>query len=319
MSRSSLTLALSHSRLIPFNSSHIASRLLVLIAALLVSLGASTTPQANAADDLDVRVITMNIRYNNPGDGPNTWPERKDWVGELLTDARPDVIGMQEVLVGQFRDLQERLPDYSSTFVGRDRGDERGEGCPIFFRSERFDQVDLKTLWLSPTPEQVGSKGWDAALPRVFTHLTLKEKATGRTLHVFNTHFDHQGEEARQQSGLLLHDWIKDHVESDAWVAMGDLNATPDSQPLKFLLQGSDVESNQPRFQDARAIASTIEGPNSTWNGFNEIVPDRRIDFVIVGEGTQVPSFKIDEQTREGRFPSDHLPIIVDLVFPAVN
>lgn len=272
---------------------------------------------AVADEPMNVRAITMNIRFNNPGDGPNAWPERKDWVGELLMEKQADVIGMQEVLVGQFRDLEERLSGYQSTFVGRDRGDERGEGCPVFFRSDRFEQVDLQTRWLSPTPEEVGSKGWDAALPRVFTHLTLREKSTDRLLHVFNTHFDHQGEEARRQSGLLLNRWIAEHVADQAWLAMGDLNATAESEPLMNLLRGSASDANRFRCFDARSIAGSIEGPDSTWNGFKEVVPNRRIDFIVIGAGTSVPRFTIDESTRQGRFPSDHLPVIVDLSFPA--
>jgi len=31
------------------------------------------------------------------------------------------------------------------------------------------------TFWLSETPEKVGSKGWDAALPRIMTWVKLKD------------------------------------------------------------------------------------------------------------------------------------------------
>ena len=261
-----------------------------------------------------IRAVTFNIRFNNAGDGENAWPRRKDWVAELLLEKQPDVIGLQEVLVGQFRDLQTSLNGYEAKFVGRDAGDERGEGCPIFYRTDRFEAVSQETYWLSETPEQKGSRGWDAALPRVVTHLQLKDKQAGTLFHVFNTHFDHQGDEARQQSGLLLHRLIKEKAGDERWVAMGDLNASPDSKPLQNLLTGA---TQEPAFVDARRVAEEKLGPDSTWNGFRAVVAERRIDFIIVAQGVAVPRVEIDAQSREGRFPSDHLPVIADLHYDA--
>ena len=60
------------------------------------------------ADPLNV--MTWNIRYNNPGDGVNAWPNRKDWVAEIIIKNKVDIAGFQEVLVGQLEDLKERLP-----------------------------------------------------------------------------------------------------------------------------------------------------------------------------------------------------------------
>lgn len=269
-----------------------------------------------AEEAFNVRAVTYNIRYNNPGDGENAWPHRKDWVGELLMAKQADVIGLQEVLHEQYKDLAERLDGYESRFVGRDRGDERGEGCPIFFRSERFEAIGYETLWLSETPTQAGSRGWDAALPRIVTHLKLRERQTDRILHVFNTHFDHQGEEARRNSAKLIHDLIRDKAGAEPWVAMGDLNALPESVVLGNLLG---AENEPPTFVDAREVATEVVGPDSTWNGFREVLAERRIDFIVVADDVRVSRLVIDDQSREGRFPSDHLSVEADLVFSTSN
>ena len=53
-----------------------------------------------------INVMTWNIRYNNPGDGANAWPNRRDWVVEIILKNKADIAGFQEVLVGQLKDLK---------------------------------------------------------------------------------------------------------------------------------------------------------------------------------------------------------------------
>lgn len=53
-----------------------------------------------------VTVMSYNIRYNNPDDGINAWPNRKDNVAEMIGPKyRPDIVGLQEVLKDQLDDL----------------------------------------------------------------------------------------------------------------------------------------------------------------------------------------------------------------------
>jgi len=53
-------------------------------------------------------------------------------------------------------------PSYAHVGVGRDDGISKGEHSPIFYDSDKFEEVDWDTIWLSPTPHVVASKGWDA-------------------------------------------------------------------------------------------------------------------------------------------------------------
>ncbi len=268
------------------------------------------------------RVVSFNIRFNNPRDGEDAWPKRRDRVAELLQELAPDLIGLQEVLPSQRDDLRERLPGYEIYSVGRDDGADRGEASTILWKRERFEQQGVETFWLSPTPEQVGSKGWDAALPRIVSHVTLRDRSSGRVVHLFNTHFDHQSETARRESGSLLRRRILESVGNDAWVAIGDLNARPDSVPLRRLRGLNDDGSVDPDavdsvWLDAYESAAKRTGPDSTWNGFREIEPGQRIDHLIVAPTTTVESFDVLDRRYDGRFPSDHLPIVGTLRFGA--
>ena len=75
----------------------------------------------NMADGQDsFRVMTYNIRWANPNDGVNYWENRKERVYELVRDHDPDIIGMQEVVLGQLNDIRSNFPEYDWVGVGRD-------------------------------------------------------------------------------------------------------------------------------------------------------------------------------------------------------
>ncbi|WP_377076493.1 hypothetical protein [Natronoarchaeum sp. GCM10025703] len=108
--------------------------------------------------------MSYNVRYDTPGDGDDVWDERRDAVADIVRSRRPALVGFQEPLPHQLTDLRERLPAYE--IVGRGRNaDGGGERSPIGFRRDRFSVLDRETLWLSETPENPGSVGWDAELP----------------------------------------------------------------------------------------------------------------------------------------------------------
>jgi endonuclease/exonuclease/phosphatase family metal-dependent hydrolase len=54
-------------------------------------------------------------------------------------------------------------------------------------------------------------------------------------------------------------------------------------------------------------------GPLSTWNAFKDIEPDRRIDFVFVSDGVRVRRHGILSDRWDGRFLSDHLPVLAEV------
>jgi endonuclease/exonuclease/phosphatase family metal-dependent hydrolase len=249
-----------------------------------------------------LRVMSFNIRYDNPADGPNAWPHRKDWVAEIIEN-NSDIVGLQEVLKRQLDDLKERLPGFEFYGVGRDDGRDAGEFVPLAWRKDRFTATETGSFWLSETPDRPGSKGWDAQLPRVSSWVRLTDQQTGKRLLIVNTHFDHRGEQARRESAHLLRRWIRDNAQGQPAILTGDLNAMPDSVPYRHITQ-EDI------LRDARLAAPEPQGPESTWNGFREIVPGRRIDYVFVTEAVHVVGFKTIDESREGRFPSDHLPIV---------
>src|SRR5512138_3465563 len=169
---------------------------------LLLIVLALATPMFTSAQSLTV--MSYNIRYDNPGDGRNAWPNRKDRLIQLIRDESPDLIGLQEALHHQLTDILNGVEGYAMVGVGRDDGKQKGEYSAILYRTSAFELRDENTFWLSETPEVPGSKSWDAAITRVVTWARFRDIKSKKVFFAFNTHFDHMGKEARRESAKLL-------------------------------------------------------------------------------------------------------------------
>jgi endonuclease/exonuclease/phosphatase family metal-dependent hydrolase len=272
-------------------------------------------PARAAGPDEPFRVMTFNIRFDNPQDGEDAWPHRREKAASMIRFHGAGIVGLQEALRRQIDDLQAALPGFAWVGVPRVPGKD-DEHCAVFCDKDRFELLEEGTFWLSPTPAEPGSRGWDAALPRTATWVKLRDRRGGASFHVFNTHFDHRGEEARRQSArLLLRQVVTVAGATAAAIVMGDLNATPDSEAYRTLTSpGPGEGAPPPLLRDAfLATRSPHHGPTSSWNGFKAIQPGRRIDYVLVTPGIDVRQHGILSDTFDGRFPSDHLPVLAEV------
>ena len=258
--------------------------------------------------------MTFNLRYDNPRDGVNAWPNPKNGVASHFSFHRADVVGVQEALRRQLGDLDARLPGWSRVGVGRSDGREAGEYSAILYRTDRLELLDSGTFWLSPTPEVPGSKGWDAAIERVATWARFRDRRTGcRYLHV-NTHFDHIGEQARQESARLIRRRIPALADGLPVLLTGDLNSLPTSGAYRIFTRDTIPGAIAP-LADAMTLSRAGHyGPSSTWTEFKAIDPGHRIDYVMVSPGIDVLTHGVITDSWEGRFPSDHMPVLAAVV-----
>jgi endonuclease/exonuclease/phosphatase family metal-dependent hydrolase len=250
-------------------------------------------------------VATYNVRYNNPNDGENAWPNRKEQVKALIRFYEFDIFGTQEGLINQLTDLAE-MEEYAFTGVGRDDGVTQGEHSAIFYKKERFQLLENGDFWLSETPEKP-SYGWGAGHRRICSWGKFKDKTSGKTFFVFNAHFDHRAEEAQRQSGVLMVDKIKEIAGDNTVFCMGDFNSTPETEQIKTLnslLDDSYAVSKMPPY-----------GPVGTFNSFNFNAPmDRRIDYIFVSKAVTVLKYGVLTDSYEQKYPSDHQPVVVKAI-----
>ncbi|HOU95182.1 MAG TPA: endonuclease/exonuclease/phosphatase family protein [Bacteroidales bacterium] len=258
-----------------------------------------------------IKVITFNIRYDNPNDGINAWTNRKNLVIEFLKEEKPDLFGLQEALWHQYTAIDSAMEGWSSIGVGRDDGKRKGEMNPLFFNDNRFKMIRSNTFWLSETPDIPGSKGWGANLPRIVTWVELKEIKTGKTLYYFNTHFAHDSDSARVMSAALLLDQVKKIAGNEKFIITGDFNMRPDSRAY-YILTGAG--KGNPLLVDSYKISqSAPEGPTGSSNGWSDASRGNRIDYIFVRNGMKVNSIKTVVRKQGNVFISDHWPVVAEI------
>lgn len=253
---------------------------------------------------MNIDVMSFNLRYWNKADGPNAWPNRRSAVVSVIQRFDPLVMGTQEGLPEMLADLDTDLPDYAR--IGRGRGsDEADEFCAIYYRSDVLELIAEGQFWLSTTPEVPGSRSWDSSLPRICTWGHFRTKDEELEFVMFNTHLDHEGEDARRLGAELLWERMRPFVERGLpCILTGDFNCEPQSIPIQFLRE---------RLTDA--LEDKGAG-GATFHGFSGVGVGGWIDYIFVSANVGVVSAEVIRDKVDGRFPSDHYPIRARLELP---
>lgn len=283
--------------------------------------GAPTGSRALAAEPVAVRVMSFNIRYGTAQDGVNHWDRRREFLLETVQAFQPDLLGTQETLGFQKDWLAERLTGYATLGVGRDDGKLAGEMMALYYRTERFELLASGHFWLSETPERAGTKSWGSSLPRMVTWVKLRDRKglDDRPVLFFNTHFDHQGEQARLQSARLVRRRLTELGAGCRLVLTGDFNAGDDQPPYAALF--GDQPGEKSPVVDTFRMRFPTRGPDEgTFSSF-DVGQTRgpRIDWIGASRDWRVDAAAIDHTAREGRTPSDHFPITAVLTPQAAD
>lgn len=260
-----------------------------------------------AQKNVPVTIATYNLRFNNPNDGPNAWPQRKENVKALIRFHEFDLFGTEEGLIDQLKDIAE-LEEFAYTGKGRDDGREAGEHSAIFYRKSRFELLQSGDFWLSETPDKPG-KGWDATCcNRICSWGKFKDKQTKKIFFFFCVHFDHQGVIARKESGKLMVKKIKEIAGNKPVVCVGDFNSTPETEQIQEM---------QTLLRDAYKVTEAPPyGPVGTFNAFKFNAPLKaRIDYIFVSSGIRVLKYGALSDSKDLRYPSDHLPVVIKAIF----
>ena len=283
-----------------------------LVAALVASVAAQNAPaQAPAREPLTV--MSFNIRYGTANDGDNRWPLRREFLFDVIKTANPDLVGLQEALDAQIRELLEALPHYAVVGVGRDDGKTRGEYSAILYRRDRFRVADSGTFWFSDTPETVASRSWGNTITRICTWARFVDHG-GHAFWHYNLHLDHQSQPSRERSaGLLAERIAARRLTTEPVVITGDFNAG-ETNPAVTRLTASQggvpaafIDTWRARHPDEK-VAGTFSGFK-----FNETGGDK-IDYVLVQPGTEILAAEIIRTSRNDRYPSDHFPVIAQVI-----
>lgn len=281
---------------------------IILLACLVAAAGCVSTAKAREKKTPTLRIASFNLRLDTPKDGENAWPNRKEMVKGLIRFHEFDIVGTQEGFKHQLDDILE-LGNYAYTGCGRDDGKDAGEHSAIIYRKDRFELLDHGDFWFSETPE-IPSKGWDATCcNRICSWGKFKDKNSRKVFFIFNSHYDHEGREARRNSSLMLLERIEKIAGKHPVFATGDFNANPKSEPIQTLL-------NSGTLNDSYLVTQQPPyGTVGTFSAFKLDAPMKsRIDYIWVTPGIAVKRYGVLNDMHYGRFPSDHFPVVIDAV-----
>lgn len=255
-----------------------------------------------------LRIMSFNVRYPAKGDGPDRWELRQDTLSRVIRLKNPDVIGTQELFYIQGEHIVRSLPEYE-WFGNSRRGNREDEHMGVFYKRSKLRAIELGNFWLSDTPEVAGSQAWGANLPRMVTWALFEVRESGKRFYFFDTHFHHtrDANQARVNSARLIAERIAKLPATAPVVLTGDFNAeAPSADPYKVLIAD---------LKDARVAAGRKLGPDGTWSGFKGEATDRRIDWILYRGPFTALEFETVTYHEDGRYPSDHYPVLAVLEF----
>ncbi|WP_425329029.1 endonuclease/exonuclease/phosphatase family protein [Streptomyces kasugaensis] len=259
---------------------------------------------ASAADrGPGLRVMTFNLRYASDTP-PHSWAERRPVMRALLRREAPHLLGTQEGLYGQLRDIAADLgPRYAWVGTGRGGGS-RDEFVAVFYDVHRLVPVEYDHFWLSATPLLIGSATWGNTVVRMVTWVRFRDLHAGGEFYALNTHLDHAHQYARERSAALITERLAALDPALPRIVTGDFNVAAHRNPVYDAMLGGGT------LVDSWDTAARRSAQYGTFHGYRPLVPDGdRVDWILTSPGVRTRRATINTFAEHGRFPSDHLPV----------
>ena len=258
-----------------------------------------------------IRVVTYNMLFDfydfKMENKENTWPNRLQRVLEILDSMKPDVIATQELYPKQVEDLKKYLANDFSFFPGYTN--RWGESYGIFYRTKRFEMI----LGESDSPLSL---------------LTLMDKNSQKSFTVVNTHLAFSNVEKREKQAKKIVKLLQNQVKKGPLIFTGDLNTFTTRLELDRLpfYDGDEIHRILAKAPISNAKERSLLGhfgPIATFtdDGSSDPTPFKGkgtpgviLDYIYTTEDITVLAHGTECATVDGHFPSDHMPVIADLL-----
>ena len=270
---------------------------------VLAFLAALSCISSIAREPVNVTVMSFNIRDESQNDGSNSWVYRYGAVAYMIEDTTPDVAGFQETSREQLQFFADNFSQYKWVGVGREDGKKVGEYTSIMYNSKKVSLSKSGTFWLSETPDKA-SAGWGADHACSAVWAIVKEKKSGASFFLVNTHIDVDDPEYRAKA-----------IE----VILQKIEALNTSNLPVALLGGFNMEDNNPALepvkavmQNARAVAFQSDDVR-TYHTYGKV--SQKIDHIFIQNFSSCLEFKtVTDRYADRAYVSDHNPIMATLV-----
>ncbi|MGH8019164.1 MAG: endonuclease/exonuclease/phosphatase family protein [Opitutaceae bacterium] len=291
-------------------------RPLVLVAASVFAFASLALPARAQTSESAMRLMTFNVRLATPSDGANAWEHRKEFARDVVEEFDPHILGVQEALQTQLDFLTAELPHRASIGEARGGGG-KDEYSAIIYDTQRLQALDSDTFWLSDTPGEP-SMSWGNRYLRICTWARFRDRDSGACFHVFNTHLDHESENARLRGIELILQRIREREHAEPFFLMGDFNAGEAGEPVRLITSQAQEHGARalPTLVDTFRVRHPDETRVGTCHAFTGTDDGRKIDSIFAPAGIEVLSAEIIREKRDGRHPSDHFPVTAVVRLP---
>ena len=259
-------------------------------------------------------VLTLNV-WNRQG----PWPERLRLIRAQLTALAPDIVGLQEILhhdqepVDQAREIADGLGYHAVFSSAWHIGGGLQFGNAILSRRPIADAKNF----------QLPGEASEETRALLYA---LVDAPCGK-VPVFNTHLNwkfHHGAVRERQVAFIVE---RVHELAPAGqgfppILMGDFNAEPDADEIRFLRGLASRGGRSVYFADCFGLVG--EGDGFTYARSNDYAaklrePNRRIDYIFVRgpdrelRGEPLLARVVCDRAESGVFPSDHYGVYAEI------
>ena len=279
--------------------------------------------------DLRLRVMSFNMLLNwneSHLKQIDRWESRKGRVIDYIQWSHPDVIGSQELQADQLDDLLCALDnEYDYYGIGVADGVKEGDIPAIFYRADRLELIEGKTFYFSETPEEMSESPFGSK--NTFTFCHFRDRKSGHEFVALNTHLAFGNIERRYYEACKLRDFLLTNESHLPLLITGDFNTFSFRQELDLPFYDGDrivrIIEDGHLTDSSRVSLFGHFGPISSTNFSSEKKrpfcsegePGIILDHIFVSKGIQVLAHGIDPAKVDGHYPSDHFPVIVDIIF----
>ena len=252
-----------------------------------------------------VKIMSFNILYYTNTDATvgKRWDVRCEGVYEMMRTIRPVLLGTQECMPRQARDINAAVPEYGYTGVPRDGSSSNSEMTAIFYLKDSVEVLSSKTFWLSSTPD-TPSRPPGVEINRCATLVKVRHISSGNIFWHLNTHLDLGAKDYEME--VILGQIASICGSVQPVVLTGDWNTTADDSVFGTLYE---------TFKNARDEA--IVGDNyNTFNGFTNPAGRSQIDHIFYRGFYGCSRFVTSRDKWLGlQYISDHFPVYAILKF----
>lgn len=269
---------------------------------------------------MTLKVLSLNIWHDQ---GP--WSERVRLIRRWIERLEPDLIGFQEVLMGEGVDQLDELvgaAGYHTVY---------GPAMTLPDRTHLQFGNAIASRWPILESREIrlpDRGGWESRAALCAT-LDSPYGPISLTCTHFHWQFHHGFVREEQVVRVAAESWKSRPENGFPPIIIGDFNAEPDSDEIRYITGRHSLHGKSVAYLDAWAVAGDSalageEGLGITWSNRNryarvENEPRRRIDYIFAG----LPGRKglgaiescrvVCNEEEQGVWPTDHFGVFAEL------